>query len=58
MIVKVTDAKIAMIGWMVLAPHKMAYPKRIPAKVAIVLLSTYLLAGPLDQIKERIEEIR
>lgn len=56
-VVKVTDAKIAMIGWMVLPPHKIAYPRRIPAKVAIVLLATYLLTGPLDQINEGIEEV-
>ena len=43
---------------MVLAPNKMAYPRRIPAKVAIVLLSTYLLTRPFDQIIEGIEELR
>ena len=47
-----------MTGWMVPATHKMAYPRRIPAKIAMLLLTTYLLTGPLDQNNEGIEEVR
>jgi hypothetical protein len=39
------------------SPHKIVYSRRIPAKVATILLSTYLLTGPFDQTSGELEEV-